>query len=82
MQIQEFRYYRKKFEKSQRAKAELDGEGKGRLDLNEEMFDPRTMQQQIAEEKALKRGRKLDENMMLKICDLGNGCWAHHHSPT
>ena len=39
MQIQEFRYYRKKFEKSQRAKAELDGEGKGRLDLNEEMFD-------------------------------------------
>jgi len=26
-----------------------------------------------------KRGRKLDETVMVKICDLGNGCWTHHH---
>lgn len=26
-----------------------------------------------------KRGRKLDEKLMVKICDMGNGCWTHHH---
>jgi len=26
-----------------------------------------------------KRGRKLDEKVMVKICDMGNGCWTHHH---
>jgi hypothetical protein len=26
-----------------------------------------------------KRGRKLDETVMVKICDMGNGCWTHHH---
>lgn len=25
------------------------------------------------------RGPKLDENVMVKICDMGNGCWTHHH---
>lgn len=26
-----------------------------------------------------KRGRKLDHTLMVKICDMGNGCWTHHH---
>ena len=26
-----------------------------------------------------KRGRKIDEKVMVKICDMGNGCWTHHH---
>lgn len=26
-----------------------------------------------------KRGRKLDNKVMVKICDMGNGCWTHHH---
>jgi len=26
-----------------------------------------------------KRGRKIDETVMVKICDMGNGCWTHHH---
>lgn len=26
-----------------------------------------------------KRGRKLDDTVMVKICDMGNGCWTHHH---
>lgn len=26
-----------------------------------------------------KRGRKLDDKVMVKICDMGNGCWTHHH---
>ena len=25
------------------------------------------------------RGPLADENINLKICDLGNGCWTHHH---
>ena len=24
----------------------------------------------------------LDENLKLKIVDLGNGCWTHHHFST
>jgi len=26
-----------------------------------------------------KRGPKLRENCHLTICDMGNGCWTHHH---
>jgi serine/threonine-protein kinase SRPK3 len=26
-----------------------------------------------------KRGRKLDEKVLVKICDMGNGCWTYHH---
>ena len=25
------------------------------------------------------RGPKIDENVLVKICDMGNGCWTHHH---
>ena len=25
-----------------------------------------------------KRGPKIDENVMVKICDMGNGCWTYH----
>ena len=25
------------------------------------------------------RGPLADERISLKICDLGNGCWTHHH---
>ena len=46
------------------------------------MFDPQNMQQQIQEERAKKRGPKLDENFRMKICDLGNGCWTYHHFST
>jgi len=40
--MDEFKFYRKKFEKSQRAKAVNEGltDKMGKLDLNEEMFDP------------------------------------------
>jgi len=87
-QIEEFIFYRKKFEKSQRAKAAISGkseaqkflEGKlEQVDLDEDMFDPRKMQQHIEQDRANKRGKKLDESVKLKICDLGNGCWTHYH---
>lgn len=51
--MDEFLFYRKKFEKSQRAKAANIGDpSKGgkladQLDLNEDMFDPQNMQQNI-----------------------------------
>ena len=25
------------------------------------------------------RGPKIDENVRVKIVDLGNACWTHHH---
>lgn len=28
------------------------------------------------------KGPKLDENFKLKIVDLGNACWTHHHFST
>ena len=31
------------------------------------------------EEKNKKRGPQIDENVRIKICDLGNGCWTFHH---
>ena len=50
--MDEFIFYRKKFEKSQRAKASNStlkniDDKVGALNLNKEMFDPQTMQQQI-----------------------------------
>lgn len=40
------------------------------------------MQQQIQQDRANKRGKKLKEDLKLKICDLGNGCWTYHHFST
>jgi hypothetical protein len=28
------------------------------------------------------RGPLIGEDISLKICDLGNGCWTHHHFTT
>lgn len=36
------------------------------------------MQAKIEEDRANKRGMKIDTNVKLKICDLGNGCWTYH----
>lgn len=41
--MNEFKYYRKKFEKTQRAKQTNLGE-KGKLHLDDDMFDPHKMQ--------------------------------------
>ena len=35
--------------------------------------------QELADAKMHERGPLADENISLKICDLGNGCWTHHH---
>lgn len=31
------------------------------------------------EEPVIAGGNKIDEDVKIKICDLGNGCWRHHH---
>jgi serine/threonine protein kinase len=31
------------------------------------------------EETKKKRGPKLDKSVRVQICDMGNGCWTHHH---
>ena len=31
------------------------------------------------EENMHRRGPLATEDIKLKICDLGNGCWTHHH---
>lgn len=36
-------------------------------------------QQQTEGEGRKMRGPKIDENVLVKICDMGNGCWTHHH---
>jgi serine/threonine protein kinase len=43
----------------------------------EEDLDPTSGDNQ--EEKVASSGPKIDEDVKLKICDLGNGCWTHHH---
>jgi len=26
-----------------------------------------------------KRGPRISEDVQVKICDMGNGCWTYHH---
>lgn len=91
-----FLTYRRKFEQSQKLRiqsgqrdavpqSEEDeqlGKEMGIPMLSFQVMDPRVMQQAIEEDRANKRGSKIDENVRLKICDLGNGCWTYHHFST
>lgn len=35
--------------------------------------------QQETEENENRRGPKIQEDVQVKICDMGNGCWTYHH---
>jgi len=35
-----------------------------------------------ANDRGKKRGPGLDENVNVKIVDMGNACWLHHHFST
>jgi len=50
--------------------------------LSFDTMDPRSLKNEIDEGKATRRGPKLGEDLRLKICDLGNGCWTYHHFST
>lgn len=52
-------------------KENLEGDMQIDLTSPEEKTSPR--------EKTSSKGPKIDEKVRLKICDLGNGCWTHHH---
>ena len=58
------------------------GEELGIPFLKFDLMDPRQIRNEIEEDKAKRRGPKLGEDLKLKICDLGNGCWSYHHFST
>lgn len=31
------------------------------------------------EKEELKRGPRIGNDVQVKICDMGNGCWTYHH---
>lgn len=41
--------------------------------------EEKTEEEKKAEKLEHKKGRKIDERVKVKVCDLGNGCWTHHH---
>jgi len=47
-----------------------------------DLMDPKQLKNELDEGKAKRRGPKLGEDLRLKICDLGNGCWTYHHFST
>ena len=57
-------------------KASMDGEDRFIGDL---LMDDKELQNEQLNKKQKKRGPKLDENVQVKICDMGNGCWTYHH---
>lgn len=53
---------------------------------NQDKEDPQNPSQQTqdqltedAEGNQNRRGPKIDKNVQVKICDMGNGCWTYHH---
>ena len=50
--------------------------------LKFDLVDSRQIRHEIEEGRAKRRGPKLGEDLRLKICDLGNGCWTYHHFST
>lgn len=47
-------------------------------EVSDDLRDP-NIPSETPEQKVTLKGPKIDENVELKICDLGNGCWTHHH---
>lgn len=41
--------------------------------------DEEAQNQALEQEQKKTRGPKIDENVLVKICDMGNGCWTYHH---
>mmetsp|Transcript_1799 Transcript_1799/g.2374 ORF Transcript_1799/g.2374 Transcript_1799/m.2374 type:complete len:115 (-) Transcript_1799:1130-1474(-) len=40
--------------------------------------DPKTIEL-CKKQKVIAKGPLIDEDIDVKICDLGNGCWTHNH---
>jgi serine/threonine-protein kinase SRPK3 len=58
-------------------KAEVIGK-KDKLE-GDMQIDLTSPDEQTPQERTGSKGPKIDEKVRLKICDLGNGCWTHHH---
>jgi len=37
------------------------------------------LDEKLEEEEGMRRGPKLEKDVQVKICDMGNGCWTYHH---
>lgn len=46
---------------------------------NAEDKEPEKAEADKDKSKASASKAKVDENVRIKVCDLGNGCWRHHH---
>ena len=68
--------------KKQAKKASIDARGDKQignlLNDDDDQLAASQAPQQTGPAKS-KRGPKIDENVMVKICDMGNGCWTYHH---
>ena len=47
--------------------------------LRAEQKAKKKLKAEMAAKNMHERGPLADEKIILKICDLGNGCWTHHH---
>ncbi len=61
----------KKLEYKRKKKAQSKEENKGSESDEDE--------EKEGQKKVHERGPLIDENVNVKICDLGNGCWTHFH---
>ena len=76
------RQQKKKIQKRRRREEVRDVHGEN----SEKPTDPSTSrpeagksEEEKGDKKEVKRGPKIDERVRMKICDMGNGCWTHHH---
>lgn len=44
-----------------------------------EQSDQKEKDQGGPTQEELKRGPRIGDDVQVKICDMGNGCWTYHH---
>lgn len=54
-------------------------DGKADKPMNGLLLDDEEEVDTLEQQNKKKRGPKLDDNVTVKICDMGNGCWTYHH---
>ena len=47
--------------------------------VNGLMDDHQDAEMTKEKEEEMRRGPKIGNDVQVKICDMGNGCWTYHH---
>ena len=47
--------------------------------VNGLMDDNQDAEMTKEKEEEMRRGPKIGNDVQVKICDMGNGCWTYHH---